>query len=60
MFNLLAYHPGQRVRYMQYVTASTESVGIRYGGHPQFISFGSVDWCSRMDEGGDVADPEAG
>lgn len=60
MFNLLAYHPGQRSRYFQYIAAFTESVGSRYGGQPQFIGFGGVDWSSREAEGAKVADPEAG
>lgn len=61
MFNLLAYLPGQRSRYMQYVAAFQSSVGIRYGGQPQFIGFGpGVDWSSRQAEGTQAADPKAG
>lgn len=50
MFNLLSYLPSQRPRYMQYVAAFQESVGIKYGGEPIFIGFGVLDWSSRKTE----------
>ncbi|KAK6439211.1 hypothetical protein LTR95_004580 [Oleoguttula sp. CCFEE 5521] len=59
MFNLLAYHPGQRPRYLEYIAAFGASIGSRYGGDPQFIGFGDCDWSSRESEGTQVADPKA-
>ncbi|OQO09183.1 hypothetical protein B0A48_06074 [Cryoendolithus antarcticus] len=59
MFNLLAYHPRQRPRYLEYIAAFGTSIGSRYGGDPQFIGFGDCDWSSRESEGTQVADPQA-
>ncbi|OQO08395.1 hypothetical protein B0A48_06265 [Cryoendolithus antarcticus] len=59
MFNLLAYHPGQRPRYFEYIAAFGASIGSRYGGDAQFIGFGGCDWSSRESEGTQVADPKA-
>jgi hypothetical protein len=60
MFNLLAYQPGQRMRYFGYIAAFTESIGSRYGGNPHFFGKGVIDWSSREAEGKEVADPKAG
>lgn len=60
MFNLLAYLPGQRARYFEYIAAFTASVGSRYGGEPQFLGTGVMDWSSRVEEGSEVASPEKG
>jgi hypothetical protein len=60
MFNILAYQPGQRMRYFGYIAAFSESIGSRYGGEPQFFGKGVVDWSSREAEGREVADPKAG
>jgi hypothetical protein len=60
MFNILAYQPGQRMRYFGYIAAFTGSIGSRYGGDPQFFGKGVIDWSSRETEGREVADPKAG
>lgn len=52
MFNLLSYLPEQRPRYLQYVAAFQESVGIKYGGEPVVLGFGVHDWSSRKEEEG--------
>ncbi|KAF2222778.1 hypothetical protein BDZ85DRAFT_262440 [Elsinoe ampelina] len=50
IFNLLSYLPGQRDRYMQYVAAFQKSVGSTYGGTPELLGFGVVDWSSKAVE----------
>ena len=50
MFNLLAYLPGQRERYFQYIAAFIESVGSKYGGEPIFFGVGVSAWSSREAE----------
>lgn len=52
MFNLLSYMPDGQARYLKYVAAFQESVGIKYGGEPAFIGFGGIgDWSSKAEEG---------
>ncbi|KAF4548196.1 Hypothetical protein D9617_30g011000 [Elsinoe fawcettii] len=50
VFNLLSYLPDQRERYFQYIAAFQKSVGSTYGGTPQLLGFGVVDWSSRAEE----------
>ncbi|KAJ9142949.1 hypothetical protein NKR23_g6769 [Pleurostoma richardsiae] len=50
MLNLLAYLPGQRPRYMEYVAAFQETIGPKYGGQPLLAGFGVTDWSSRAEE----------
>lgn len=60
MFNLMAYNPGQRARFFNYIAAFSASIGSRYGGEAQFHGMGVTDWSSRASEGAKVADPQAG
>lgn len=57
MFNLLAYHPGQRSRYFEYIAAFQRSVGVKYGGEG-LLAAGVTEWSSRQKEGAQVADPD--
>ncbi|KAF9887160.1 hypothetical protein FE257_010414 [Aspergillus nanangensis] len=57
MFNLLAYHSGQRSRYFEYIAAFQSSVGVKYGGEG-LLAAGVMEWSSRKEEGAQVADPD--
>lgn len=50
MFGLLAYNPGKRPVYFQYVAAFQELVGSKYGGNLQVPGLGVTEWSSRGDE----------
>ena len=60
MLNLLAYLPGQRHRYFQYVTEFGASVGARYNSEAMLLGLGPAEWSSRAEEGAEKAAAEKG
>lgn len=51
MFNILSSQIAQRQRLYGYFAHFTESIGMRYGGQPQFLGLGVLEYSSRKEEG---------
>ena len=50
MLNLLAYNPGKRSQFQQYIAAFAASVGIKHGGEAQLLGSNIHSWSSRHAE----------